>query len=118
MTNTRKNQKNCKLPPANKCRFTSKIYRYSSPRVAQKMAHKYLGKSARLYPATNPHKKYRVCNPKTGKWTQFGQIGYEDFTKHKDRNRRKNYLTRTAKMRGDWKHSKYSANNLSRNVLW
>jgi hypothetical protein len=26
------------------------------------MAHKYLGKSAKLYPASNPVKKYRICD--------------------------------------------------------
>ena len=32
------------------------------------------------------------------KWVHFGQMGYEDFTKHKDLKRREKYLTRTAKM--------------------
>jgi PBP1b-binding outer membrane lipoprotein LpoB len=36
----------------------------------------------------------------------------------KDKKRRKSYLTRTAKMPGQWKTNRYSANNLSRNVLW
>jgi hypothetical protein len=45
-------------------------------------------------------------------------MGYEDFTKHHNKTRRKNYLTRTKFMRGDWKNNKYSANNLSRNILW
>ena len=45
-------------------------------------------------------------------------MGYEDFTKHHDKKRRKNYLTRTKFMKGDWKRNKYSANNLSRNILW
>jgi hypothetical protein len=98
--------------------FTKKLLRYSNPRIAQHMAYKYLGKTAKLYPASNPQKKYRIYDKKNNKWINFGQIGYEDFTKHKDKTRRKNYLTRTKFMRGNWKNNPYSANNLSRNILW
>jgi hypothetical protein len=98
--------------------FTKKLLKYSNPKQAQKMAYKYLGKTAKLYPANNPQKKYKIYDPKNEKWVNFGQIGYEDFTKHKDKTRRKNYLTRTKYMRGDWKSNPYSANNLSREILW
>ena len=99
-------------------RFTKKLLKYSNPRLAQKMAFKYLGKTAKIYPANNHQKKYKIYDPKNHKWVSFGQIGYEDFTKHKNKSRRKNYLTRTKYMRGDWKKNPYSANNLSRNILW
>lgn len=98
--------------------FSKKLMKYSNPRQAQKMAFKYLGKTAKIYPSNNPQKKYKIYDPKNEKWMNFGQIGYEDFTKHKDKTRRKNYLTRTKSMRGDWKSNPYSANNLSRNILW
>jgi len=99
-------------------KFSRKLRRFSNPERAQKMAYRYLGKTAKLYPARNPQKKYSIYDPKNDKWMNFGQIGYEDYTKHKDKNRRKNYLTRTRSMRGDWKRNPYSANNLSREVLW
>ena len=54
----------------------------------------------------------------TKKWIYFGQMGYEDFTKHKDDKRRENYLKRTTNIPGNWKDNKYSPNNLSRNILW
>jgi hypothetical protein len=101
-----------------KRKFTKKLLRYSNPRIAQKMAYKYLGKTAKIYPANNPEKKYKIYDVKNDKWVNFGQIGYEDFTKHKDKTRRTNYLTRTKYMRGNWKNNPYSANNLSRNILW
>jgi len=82
------------------------------------MAHKYLGKTAKLYPSDRPEKKYRICDPKKGHYVRFGQMGYQDYTRHKNKARRRNYLTRTANMLGNWKHNKYSANNLSRNILW
>ena len=98
--------------------FNKSLYKYSNPRQAQKMAYKYLGKTAKLYPAHNPEKKYSIYDKKNEKWINFGQIGYEDYTKHHDKTRRRNYLTRTKFMRGDWRNNKYSANNLSRNILW
>jgi hypothetical protein len=98
--------------------FKKSINKWTTPKQAQKMAYKYLGKTAKLYPARNPEKKYSIYDPKEEKWVNFGQIGYEDFTKHHDKKRRKNYLTRTKYMKGDWKNNKYSANNLSRNILW
>ena len=76
-------------------KFPQRIYLYSSPRKAQKKAYKYLGKTAKLYPASNPAKKYMIYDPKNNKWVNFGQMGYEDFTKHCNKTRRKNYLTRT-----------------------
>ena len=98
--------------------FTKKLKRYSNPLIAQKKAYKCLGKTAKLYPSSNPVKKYDIYDPINNKWVHFGQIGYEDFTKHRDKKRRKNYLTRTSNMRGNWRDNSYSANNLSRCVLW
>ena len=112
------------MRPNNKTRknlkrgFSSKLNLYSTPRTAQHMAYKYLGKTAKLYPSNNPAKKYTIFDPNNNKWVNFGQIGYEDYTKHHDKKRRKNYLTRTKSMRGNCKNNRYSANNLSRNILW
>ena len=58
-----------------------------------------------------------IFNPDTHKWVYFGQVGYEDFTKHGDQIRRNNYLRRTENIRGDWKQNEYSPNNLSRNIF-
>jgi hypothetical protein len=89
----------------------------SNPKEAQRKAYRYLGKTAKLYPA-KPPKKYKIFDPVHNKWVRFGQLGYQDFTKHRDKQRRSNYLTRTASMRGNWKSNPYSANNLSRHILW
>jgi len=99
-------------------KFTKKILKYSNPKIAQIKAFKYLGKKAILYPSTKKEKKYMICDRKQNKWVHFGQIPYEDFTKHKNTKRRKNYLTRTLKIKGDWKKNPYSANNLARHILW
>jgi len=45
----------------------------------------------------------------------FGQMGYEDYTKHKDENRRNNFRIRNRR----WAHQpKYTAGWLSYNLLW
>ena len=93
------------------------LRKWSNPEEVIKKAEKYLGKDIPLYISSKKGKKYMVQNPQ-GKWVHFGALGYEDFTKHQDEKRRHNYLTRTANMRGNWKNDKYSANNLSRNILW
>ena len=69
-----------------------------------------------LRPSNNKNKKYDAMYQYGH--VSFGDNRYEDYTKHHDKKRRKNYLTRTKSMRGNWKNNKYSANNLSRNILW
>lgn len=96
---------------------SNKIWKWSNPTQVHKMARKYFGKHIPIYLSDKEEKKYMLQDP-NGKWVHFGQIGYEDYTKHLDKDRRHNYLTRTKNMKGDWKNNKYSANNLSRNILW
>ena len=112
------NVNKCKKLSKRDSRYKKNLYKYSSPTQAQKMATKYLGKTAKLYPANNPVKKYRICDPVSKKWVNFGQLGYEDYTRHKNKTRRHNYLTRSAGIKGNWKSNKFSANQLSRRVLW
>jgi hypothetical protein len=93
------------------------IWMFSNPQTAQQKAFKIYGPTAVLYRSKAKGKKYAIKNP-SGKIVNFGQMEYEDFTKHLDSVRRHNYLTRTAGMKGDWKKDGYSPNNLSRNILW
>lgn len=88
------------------------ILKYSNPSIVQQQANKYLGE--KIYISTRKDKKYMVKNPE-GKWIHFGQFGYEDYTKHKDQNRRDNFRRRNAK----WsKAEKYSPAWLSYWLLW
>ena len=94
------------------------IKEYSNPSVVYKKAKQYLGKDVNIQLSNKADKKYMVLNPNTNKWIHFGQMGYEDYTKHHDEKRRENYLRRTENIKGDWKQNKYSPNILSRNILW
>lgn len=93
------------------------IWKYSNPIKVAKKAKKYLGNTAVVYRSIRPKKKYMIFDPVNYKLVHFGEM-YEDFTKHQDTKRRDNYLTRSASIKGEWKNNKYSANNLSRELLW
>jgi hypothetical protein len=93
------------------------VKKFSDPKIVFQKAKKYLGKDVEIGFSKNSEKKYYVINPE-GKKVNFGQIGYADYTKHHNKERRNNYLTRSANIKGDWKDDKYSPNNLARNLLW
>ena len=65
-------------------------------------------------------KKYTAIffdeNRKKIKTTHFGAVGYDDYTKHRDDERKQRYLERHSKNEnwGDYK----SAGSLSRYILW
>jgi hypothetical protein len=73
-----------------------------------------------------PGKKFKVklYIPSTGKdkIIYFGASDYEDFTQHKDSNRKKNYLTRSAGIKnksGKLTKNDYTSPNFwSRRYLW
>ena len=89
------------------------INKYSNPSIVMKKA-----KELHLNPIqllTRKDKKYMVLNPKTNKIVHFGQMGYEDYTKHQDENRRELFRKRNHK----WATAeKYSPAWLSYYLLW
>jgi len=93
------------------------IWVFSNPKIAQKKAFEFYGPNAILHRSNTKNKKYCIETPE-GKIINFGQMGYQDFTRTNDELKRYNYLQRTSKIRGDWKSNKYSPNNLSRTILW
>jgi len=72
-----------------------------------------------IKPSTNKEKKYMAIfydGDKKVKTTHFGAAGMSDFTKHKDEERKKSYISRH-KARENWNDYK-SAGALSRWILW
>lgn len=94
------------------------LEQYSDPIAVQKKAYKYLGKNAVVYLSSKKNKKYMLFDPETNKYVHFGQMGYEDFTRHKNLLKRNKYLARSLNIKGNWKDNKYSPNNLSIHLLW
>lgn len=76
--------------------------------------------------SSNPKKKYTAifclckgcskCSPVERRIVHFGAKGYEDFTTHKDEDRKDNYLARH-KANEDW-NDPMTAGALSRWILW
>ncbi len=93
------------------------IYKFSDPLKVKQNLDRYLGANYKLYISTKVDKKYMIINP-NGKWVHFGEIGFEDFTKHQDEKRKQQYLARATKIKGNWKDNKFSKNNLAINLLW
>ena len=60
-------------------------------------------------------KKWRAIF-ENGKTTDFGHLAYEDYTDHKDEQRKTRYLNRHRKNE-NW-NDPYSAGALSRWILW
>ena len=94
------------------------IFNYSDPNKVYKNAIKIYGKDTILLISSRKDKKYSIYDPYNDKFINFGQMGYEDYTKHKDEYRRLNYLKRSNNIKGKWKDNIYSPNNLSINLLW
>ena len=96
------------------------LKKYSNPNIVFNKAKIYLGKNVQIEISGRKDKKYMVKNPENNKWVHFGGFNppMEDFTKHKDTKRRDSYLKRATNIKGEWKQNKYSANNLSINLLW
>ena len=77
------------------------------------------------YKSTNPKKKGMVYvrgNNNNKKLIYFGDSSMEDFTQHRDKQRRLNYLNRSAGIRDKQgnltKNNKNSPNYWSRKILW
>ena len=72
-------------------------------------------KLVKIVKSPKPEKKYRA-HFSDGTHTDFGSKGMSDFTKHKDPERKKRYMTRHSK-RENWNSPK-TAGALSRWILW
>lgn len=87
---------------------------YSNPKKVYKKAREIYGPGVQIEPSTRKSKKYMLLKP-DGKWVHFGYYGMEDYTKHKDENRRDAFRSRNRK----WAHQyKYSPAYLSYYLLW
>ena len=96
------------------------LKKISNPAEVIRKAKEYLGKGIIIHVSTQKNKKYMVMNPNTYKYVHFGSFNppMEDFTYHKNETRRNSYLKRATNIKGNWRNDKYSANNLSINLLW
>lgn len=96
-----------------------RLIEVSNPDKVLKNANAYLGKgNFELFISNTKNHKYMIINKENGRKINFGNISYYDYTKHNDETRRQAYLARSEKIKGNWRDSKFSPNNLSRALLW
>jgi len=93
------------------------LIQYSNPSRVSKNALDYFGKEVPIFISSKPNKKYMIKDPHN-KWVHFGEMGFQDFTKHMDRERQRKYLKRAMGIKGNWFNNPYSANMLAINLLW
>jgi hypothetical protein len=91
---------------------------FSNPLKVYEKAFKIYGNDVLIKPSTRKNKKYMIYDPINNKWVHFGQMGYQDFTRHENLIRRDRYLKRATKIKGNWKNNIYSPNFLSIFLLW
>lgn len=98
--------------------WEKEINKVSNPVKAIKNAQKYYGPDCLIDFSDKYPYKYKILNPNTNKFIYFGNINYEDYLKHNNKIRQKNYLLRSGNIKGNWKANEYSKNNISRRILW
>ena len=88
---------------------------YTNPNKVFQNAKRIYGNNVKIKLSTRKDKKYMLLNPDTNKWVHFGQIGFEDYTKHQDNKRRQLFKIRNQK----WvEQDKYTPSYLSYSLLW
>jgi hypothetical protein len=88
---------------------------YSNPSAVYRLARTIYGDDVELKPSSRTDKKYMILNPNTDKWIHFGQMGYQDYTKHRSEFRRRNFRTRNKRWASQ---DKYTPGYMSYHLLW
>lgn len=100
----------------------NELIKISNPDEVKRRFEKYRGAAkATIEPSPRPDKKYMIrvaaAGGVRGRIVHIGST-LADFTKTADEAKRKSYLARSAGIKGDWRDDKWSANNLSRALMW
>lgn len=94
--------------------FTQKkdIHKYSNPSIVVNKAKHY---DLDIFYSPRDTKKYRIINPITNKFVDFGYYGMEDYTYHKNKERRRLFRIRNHRFKSA---PMYSPSWLSYYLLW
>ena len=91
------------------------IWEYTNPNIVFERAKRLYGRNVKIRYSEKKNKKYDLYDPNTDKWISFGQVGYKDFTKTGDEEKRRRFMIRNHR----WASSpKYSASYNSYYLLW
>lgn len=71
------------------------VLKVSNPKIVKLIANDIFDGNFLLRISTRKDKKYMIKSPYTkDKWVHFGNLNYEDYTKHKDKKRREAFRNR------------------------
>ena len=88
---------------------------YTNPNKVFQNAKRIYGNNVQIKLSTRKDKKYMLLNPDNNKWVHFGQIGFEDYTKHQNNKRRQLFKIRNQK----WaEQDKYTPGFMSYFLSW
>jgi hypothetical protein len=95
------------------------LMKVSNPKEVIKNAQQYFNDpDIKVYLSKRKDKKYAIYDKIIKKLVHFGNVNYSDYTKHKNEERRLNYLNRASHIKGNWKENPYSPNSMSINLTW
>ena len=98
-------------------KYDREILKYSDPVKVLKRLHEVFGEDSgiELFRSNRKDKKYAIINPYTFKVVNFGQMGYQDYTRHLSESRRNAFKRRNKKWRDA---DPFSPAFLSYHLLW
>lgn len=95
--------------------MNKRIEEFSDPEYVFNKAHKMFGDDIIIAISSRKGKKYMIKFPWHKEWIHFGSMGYQDYTKHMDNDRRDSFISRNK----DWAHRPiYTPAFLSFHLLW
>lgn len=81
------------------------ILPYTDPIMVERRAKQLYGRNVKIEYSTRKDKKYMIYDPNTNKWVSFGQVGFQDYTRHKDEERRKRFQIRNHRWASAYEYS-------------
>lgn len=88
---------------------------FSNPYKVHKKLEELFDGKIDLYLSSRKNKKYMIIDPNKNKMVHFGEMGYEDYTKHNDNDRRNDFRVRN----DAWKNKDiFTPAYLSYHLLW
>lgn len=95
-----------------------KLRKISDPAEVTRRFEKYRGNTKATIEASPREDKKYLVRVDGKRAIHFGSANMEDYTRHKNEERRASYLARSAGIKGNWRDDKWSPNMLSRSLLW
>lgn len=91
------------------------LWKYSDPNIVFARAKQLYGRDVKIDYSEKKDKKYKLYDPNKREFIHFGQMGYEDYSRHRNEIRRMLFQQRNHRFASA---PKYSAAYNSYYLLW